>query len=172
MTAYIDLAAKAAHIAVQRDEAIRIAHRLHQTCESLIYGLPKYLEQTAQTDEENTIGKAWHTFDAAAWQLAALPQPASTEPCFECGSIERIGTACAPCNPDLAAAPTSPLPGGGWKPSRNDVARRCDPKAWEFYDRHIDNPIMGAECRAEVAASIRMADAILALPAAPTGESK
>lgn len=68
------------------------------------------------------------------------------------------------------AAPASPLPeGGGWKPSRNDVARRCDPKAWEFYDRHIDNPIMGAECRAEVAASIRMADAILALPAAPTG---
>lgn len=70
----------------------------------------------------------------------------------------------------VAAAPTSPLPGGGWKPSRNDVARRCDPKAWEFYDRHIDNPIMGAECRAEVAASIRMADAILALPAAPTGD--
>lgn len=73
---------------------------------------------------------------------------------------------------ELAAAPASPLPGGGWKPSRNDVARRCDPKAWEFYDRHIDNPIMGAECRAEVAASIRMADAILALPAAPTGEPK
>lgn len=73
----------------------------------------------------------------------------------------------------LSAAPASPLPeGGGWKPSRNDVARRCDPKAWEFYDRHIDNPIMGAECRAEVAASIRMADAILALPAAPTGEPK
>lgn len=81
MTSYIDLpgeldlAAKAAHIAVQRDEAIRIAHRLHKTCESLIYGLPKYLEQTAQTDEENMIGKAWHTFDAAAWQLAALPNP-------------------------------------------------------------------------------------------------
>lgn len=71
----------------------------------------------------------------------------------------------------VAAAPASPLPGGGWKPSRNDVARRCDPKAWEFYDRHIDNPIMGAECRAEVAASIRMADAILALPAAPTGDA-
>lgn len=107
MTSYIDLpsemdlAAKAAHIAVQRDVAIRIAHRLHKTCESLIYGLPKYFEQTDQTDEENMIGRAWHTFDAAAWQLAALPQPAATEPCFECGSTERIGSACAPCNPDL-----------------------------------------------------------------------
>lgn len=129
MTAYIDLpseldlAAKATHIAVQRDEAIRIAHRLHQTCESLIYGMPKYLEQTAQTDEENMIGKAWHTFDAAAWQLASLPQPTATEPCFECGSVERIGTACAPCNPDLAAAPASPLPeGGGWR-NLNDAPR-------------------------------------------------
>ena len=114
--------AKAAHIAVQRDEAIRIAHRLHQTCESLIYGLPKYLEQTAQTDEENMIGKAWHTFDAAAWQLAALPQPATTEPCFECGSTERIGTACAACNPDLAAAPASPLPEGGGEPKPRAIA--------------------------------------------------
>lgn len=23
------------------------------------------------------------------------------EPCFECGSTERMGTACAPCNPDI-----------------------------------------------------------------------
>lgn len=31
------------------------------------------------------------------------------EPCYECGSTERIGTACAPCNPDLTAL----APGSG-----------------------------------------------------------
>ncbi|WP_433950826.1 ead/Ea22-like family protein [Brevundimonas bullata] len=29
------------------------------------------------------------------------------EPCFECGSTERIGSACAPCNPELAALASS-----------------------------------------------------------------
>lgn len=61
-------------VSKQRDEAIRIAKRLHDTVESLIYGLPKYLNDTAQTDEENMIGKAWHVFDAAAYGLAALPE--------------------------------------------------------------------------------------------------
>lgn len=25
----------------------------------------------------------------------------NTEPCYECGSTERMGTACAPCNPEI-----------------------------------------------------------------------
>jgi hypothetical protein len=37
-----------------------------------------------------------------AW-LALSPSPA-TQPCFECGSTERVGTACAPCNPELTSA--------------------------------------------------------------------
>ena len=35
--------------------------------------------------------------------LAARPDAGrEVEPCFECGSTERIGTACTPCNPELA----------------------------------------------------------------------
>lgn len=30
----------------------------------------------------------------------AAPPPAEA-PCFECGSTERVGTACAPCNPEI-----------------------------------------------------------------------
>lgn len=35
---------------------------------------------------------------------SAPASQASAEPCFECGSTERIGTACKPCNPELAPA--------------------------------------------------------------------
>ncbi|WCD44102.1 hypothetical protein Kuura_024 [Caulobacter phage Kuura] len=37
--------------------------------------------------------------------LSRRPTPASVgaTPCFECGSTERIGTACKPCNPELVS---------------------------------------------------------------------
>ena len=66
---------------------------------------------------------------------------------------------------------SAPAADDGWRPSREEVARIVDPTAWAFYDEQIVNPIMGAECRHEVRASLAKADAILALhPAAPTDE--
>ncbi|WP_298699199.1 hypothetical protein [uncultured Brevundimonas sp.] len=46
---------------------------------------------------------------------------------------------------------------------REAIARIIDPDAWHFYDRHINTPSMGAECRFEVRVSLDRADAILAL---------
>ena len=50
-----------------------------------------------------------------------------------------------------------------WRPDREAVARIVDFQAWDFYDRHIGNPIMLAECKHEVGPSLAKADAILAL---------
>ena len=50
-----------------------------------------------------------------------------------------------------------------WRPDREAVARVVDFQAWDFYDRHIGNPIMLAECKHEVGPSLAKADAILAL---------
>lgn len=68
----------------------------------------------------------------------------------------------------LAAARASLL-GEGWGPSLESIARAADPKAWAFYDKWIAHPAMIAECEFEVAASKRIAETILALPAAPIG---
>lgn len=50
---------------------------------------------------------------------------------------------------------------------REAVARIIDPKAWEFYDRHKPNPIMGAEIANETRPSLVSADRILAALSKP-----
>jgi hypothetical protein len=68
----------------------------------------------------------------AAAAILALPalsvtQAETVEPCYECGSTERIGTACKPCNPELWAETVGepvawnrydgkgrPVPNGTW----------------------------------------------------------
>ena len=41
-----------------------------------------------------------------------------------------------------------------WRPDREVVAREIDFYAWGFYDRHIGNQIMLAECKHEVGQSL------------------
>jgi hypothetical protein len=59
--------------------------------------------------DNNGRTKAGVAVDIYRAMLAARPDAGrEVEPCFECGSTERIGTACKPCNPELAAS-TSPV---------------------------------------------------------------
>lgn len=52
--------------------------------------------------------------------LADMCAPAvSVEPCYECGSTERIGTACRPCNPEI----TDPNFGVSGEPETGGVAK-------------------------------------------------
>ncbi len=74
---------------------------------------------------------------------------------------------------DINGNASPPLGGtGGWKPEREAVAREVDPNAWAFADRWAHDPTMAAEVKNETFASLRRAERILALPAAPyQGES-
>lgn len=66
---------------------------------------------------------------------------------------------------------TRPAPATG-SLDREAVARIVDPRAWEFADRHRDNPVLRAEIKHETRASLAKADAILALPSSGTEGEK
>ncbi len=62
------------------------------------------------------------TFFTAGDQMAEYERLDTPKPCFECGSTERIGTACKPCNPEI----TDPNFGCGEIPMTTpDIAGQC-----------------------------------------------
>lgn len=78
--------------------------------------------------EARKVVEAIDSILALRQSLASAPQP-----CFECGSRDRIGEACAPCNPELASAPQV---SGELKERVNRVQARMDAASsadWSYY---------------------------------------
>lgn len=71
------------------------------------------------------------------------------------------------------ACVASPAAGGGWKPEREQVARIIEPESWAVYDQcvqDLDHPYLDQKVvtKGKIESSLERADAILALPAAPS----
>lgn len=102
-----------------RDPEMHAAHRKDvESVAAAILALPPLLQQGEAVawraklgandrwilcSKDPTAEQHWHSVQALG-VVAPHTSQAVAEPCFECGSTERVGTACGPCNPELVQA--------------------------------------------------------------------
>lgn len=137
-----------------------VAARLPTDDAALVKGLALHMREAQEQVEiaSQAIERAGNLLHLDVVNAARGEGEGEAAPCYECGSTERFGTACAPCNPDLAPLGWT----GGWRPDLEAAARIVDP---EIFEQAKDFPkVIGLSRWNRAFAKAR---AILALPAAP-----